>query len=122
MTTDSKYRNSESYLPEPCFGLSVRAVHPGCGLQPVVRGPACGANDGRGGRADADAAAATIVMLLRTAVAAAPWTYRSRCMLTRRLSSTTGCSGCRGGGVVGCDGGAIGCFKVRHQKRQRRCY
>jgi len=54
----------------------VRAAHPGCGLQPVVQRPAYGANDGRGGRAGASAAVATIVVLLRTAVVAAPWTYR----------------------------------------------
>jgi len=71
----------------------VRAGHPGCGLQPVVQRPAYGANDGRGGRAGASAAAATIVVLLRTAVVAAPWTYRPRCTLTRRLLSTAGCSG-----------------------------
>jgi len=116
MATESKYRNSESYLQEPCFGLAARAVHPGCGLQPAVRGPACGANDDRGGRAGADGAAATIVVLLRTAVVAAPWTYRPRCMLTRRLPSTAGCSDCSSGGVVGCDGDAIGCSKARHQK------
>jgi len=101
----------------------VRAGHPGCGLQPVVRLLACGANGGRGGRAGAGAAAATIVGLLRTAVVAAPWTYRPRCTLTRRLSSTAGCSGCGGGGgVVCCDGGANGCTRDLHQKRRRRCY
>jgi len=75
----------------------VRAGHPGCGLQPVVQRQACGANDGRGGRASASAAAATIVVLLRTAVVAAPWTYRPQCTLTRRFLSTAGCSGCGGG-------------------------
>lgn len=66
-----------AYLPTPCSWLTTRAAHQDCGRRrPAVRWPAGGADGGRGDRADAGVAAETIAVLLRTAVVAAPWTYR----------------------------------------------